>query len=281
MYIIQVDRCIFMPFQWRKKTSYLPKVASYGMGQKGCSKDEKYSNPLRNLTKHHPSFCMSNFGFMWTFYPFRFNKCFWTFWTSALTSPVLVVCLFPSQACWAWLVSVLELVSCHRWPRTASLARQDDRVHPCVMEVVASCAVKVVRRPSSVYFPPQEEGRTPQRLLQRSFLSLYLLCLGPVSTLRSRAQPGDLCHCLWWQLRLTGMEKGQLSFHEFGMLPGLGIRLWLSCCPCLQEVLCSGGCELLLGDGQAPEKKISSASRCSWFCTVVPCDAGDCHLQDM
>lgn len=66
----------------------------------------------------------------------------------------------------------------------SSHARQEDRVHPYVMEVVASCAVKVVRRLSSVCLPPPEEGRTPQSLLQRSFLSSYLLCLGPVSTLR-------------------------------------------------------------------------------------------------
>ena len=78
--------------------------------------------------------------------------------------------------------------------------------------MAASCAVEVVKRPSSLCFSPSEEGRAPQRLLQRRFLGLHLHFLVPVSALRSCSGEspawGPLSSAFSEQLRFTGLEKG-------------------------------------------------------------------------
>lgn len=108
--------------------------------------------------------------------------------------------------------------------------REAGRAHCHVTEVVASCAVKVVKRPPSV-FPPPEKGRAPQRLLQRSFLSLYLLFLVPGSTPRSCSGEspawGLLSTAMGDQLRFIGLEKGSAELPcEFVVQADLSTKLW-------------------------------------------------------
>lgn len=234
MYIVWVDRDIFMSFWWRKSllASGFPKHQSRVLWD-GTNRLFKRSETLQlfktsDKASSLPSSCVSSFGFMLTFNPFSFNK--W-FWTSALGISLAGCMSGP-------ILSVSG--SCNRQHRAGAVCEGRGQSSPwCEWRGCSLCSWGGYKALPLAYFPPQEEGKGSQRLLQRSFPSLHLLFLVPGSLTCSnsccpemdfllhgsmpRSCSGQIpAHATGWGLgplplvKSWGLQarEGLLSFHE-------------------------------------------------------------------